>query len=64
MFLKNRQGMETLQMIIMGLLIIALGVLFIGKFSGGVSEAGNDVNSALTTSGDSLAASVNTITNP
>jgi len=63
MFLKNRRGMETLQMIIMGLLVIALGVLFIGRFVGGVGDTGDVTNSVLDDTGGSLTNLTNTLTN-
>jgi len=62
MFLKNREGMEVLQVVILGLLLVALGVLFVSKFQAGVKAAGGQVNNAASTAGTTLTNSVGAIT--
>jgi len=62
MFLKNREGMEVLQVVILGLLLVALGVLFVSKFQQGVKTAGNQVGTAAETAGETLTNSVGAIT--
>lgn len=64
MFLKNREGMEVLQVVILGLLLVALGVLFVSKFQQGVKSAGAQVDSAASTAGNTLNTAVGAITTP
>jgi len=64
MFLKNREGMEVLQVVILGLLLVALGVLFVSKFQQGVKAAGGQVNNAASTAGNTLTDAVVDITGP
>lgn len=59
MFLRERKGMEVIQVIVLGMLLVGLGVFFISRVSGGVGTAGDNVNSAVQQSSQNLLDAVN-----
>lgn len=46
MFLKNRQGMDTMQMVVIGIAAAALTTVFVTKILSADKNAANGINSA------------------
>jgi hypothetical protein len=61
MFVKNTAGADLLPGLITAIAIAALGLAFVGKFSTGVKDTGDNINNAANTFGGSVDTSVNTI---
>ena len=49
MFIKKRKAMEILQVVVLGMLLVALGTLFALQFSDGIYAAGEQVDYSVKT---------------
>jgi len=60
MFTKKRNAMEVFQVVVRGVLLVALGALFATQFSDGIYDAGSQANDAVNTASGTFG-TVNTI---
>jgi len=61
MFIKKRKAMEILQVVVLGMLLVALGTLFTLQFSDGIYAAGEQVNDAANTTANGTFDTMNNI---